>query len=206
MAEAQWSLKGEYFESCNCEILCPCIVQGTGVRPTEGHCDVALAFHIQEGDFNGTDLGELNFVAANYTPGPMADGNWTSALYVDERANPQQRDALEQILSGSMGGPAERWRALTTHFMGMKYVPIDFRVDGKVHSVTIPNVMDFSVEPVIARGQRDAMLLANTGHGVNRDLYLAKGTRGSYTDHGMCWDNTGKNGHYAPFSWQWPAS
>jgi hypothetical protein len=47
------------------------------------------------------------------------------------------------------------------------------------------------------------MLLANTGHGVNRDLYLAKGTRGSYTDHGMRWDNTGKNGHYASFSWQW---
>jgi hypothetical protein len=45
MADAPWSLKGEYFESCNCEILCPCIVQGTGARPTEGHCDVALAFH-----------------------------------------------------------------------------------------------------------------------------------------------------------------
>jgi hypothetical protein len=115
---------------------------------------------------------------------------------VDERANPHQRDTLEHILSGSMGGPAERWRALTTHFMGIQYVPI----------VTIPQVMDFSVEPVIARGQRDAMLLANTGHGVNRDLYLAKGVRGSYTDYGMRWDNTGMNGHYASFSWQWPAS
>jgi hypothetical protein len=204
MVEAQWSLSGEYFESCNCEILCPCIVQGTGVRPTEGHCDVALAFHIREGAFNGTDLGGLNFVVANYTPGPMAEGNWTSALYVDERANPQQREALEHILSGDMGGPAERWRALTAHFMGIKYVPIDFRVEGNAHSVTIPQVMDFTVEPVIARGQRDAMLLANTGHGVNRDLYLAKGAHGSYTDHGMRWDNTGKNGHYAAFSWQWP--
>ena len=103
-------------------------MRGTAVRPTEGHCDVALAFHIEEGDFNGVPLGDLNFVAANYTPGPMGDGNWTSALYLDERANPQQRAALEHILSGQMG----------------------------------------------------------------------------YTDHGMHWDNTGKNGHYASFDWSWP--
>lgn len=95
-------------------------MQGTTVRPTDGHCDVALAFHIDEGNFNGVPLEGLNFVAANYTPGPMADGNWTSALYLDERANPQQREALEQILSGQMGGPAERWRSLTTNFVGIR--------------------------------------------------------------------------------------
>lgn len=39
---------------------------------------------------------------------------------------------------------------------------------------------------------------------VNRDLYIAKGTQATYTDHGMSWDNTGKNGHYASFEWNWP--
>ena len=126
-------------------------------------------------------------MAANYTPGPMGDGNWTSALYVDERANPQQREALEQILSGQMGGPAERWRSLITNFMGIKYVPIEFRVEGRVHSVVVPEIMDFSVEPIVARGQSEAMRLDNTSHGVNRDLYLAKGSKGSYIDHGMHW-------------------
>ena len=204
MTTNRWRLRGEYFESCNCDVLCPCIVRGTTVDPTYGHCDVALAFHIDEGEFNGASLGGLNFVAANYTPGPMADGNWTSSLYADERANPEQRAALEQILSGKMGGPAERWMQMTTNFMGITYVPIDFKVEGKVHSVAIPNIMDFAVEPVMARGQSEAMQLLNTGHPANRDLYLAKGSRGSYTDHGMRWDNTGKNGHYASFDWHWP--
>lgn len=179
-------------------------MQGTTIRPTYGHCDVALAFHIDDGEFNSTSLGGLNFVAANYTPGPMAEGNWTSALYLDERADPQQREALEQILSGSMGGPAERWRAMTAHFMGISYVSIAFEVEGRTHSVAVPEIMDFSVEPIVARGQSDAMRLDNTGHAVNRDLYLAKGSRGTYTDHGMRWDNTGKNGHYSSFEWQWP--
>ncbi len=181
-----------------------CIVQGTGVKPTEGHCDVALAFHIEEGEFDGTALGGLNFVVANYTPGPMADGNWTSALYIDEGASPQQREGLEKILSGEMGGPIERWRPLITNFLAIKYLPIEFRVEGKVHSVSIPNIMDFIIGPVIARGQSDAMLLSNTSHPVNRDLYLARAERGTYTDHGMHWDNTGKNGHYAAFEWRWP--
>ena len=201
---SRWRLRGEYFESCNCEILCPCIVRGAGVAPTEGHCDVALAFHIRQGDLDGVALDGLNFIAVNYTPGPMADGGWTAALYVDERADAAQRQALESILSGDMGGPAERWQAMTAHFMGIAYVPIDFRVEGKVHSVTVPGIMDFSVEPIQMPGRDDAMLLANTGHPVNRDLYLARGVRGEYTGHGMVWDNTGKNGHYAAFEWSWP--
>ena len=179
-------------------------MQGTGVQPTDGHCDVGFAFHIEEGSFNGTSLDGINFVAACYTPGPMADGNWTSAFYVDERASPQQREAMEEILSGRMGSPAERWRALTTDFRGIQYVPIEFKAEGRSRSVAIPNVIDFNIEGITKPGQSDALLLVNAGHPVNRDLYIAKGTRSTYNDQGMSWDNTGKNGHYAPFEWRWP--
>ena len=200
----RWTLKGEYFENCNCEVLCPCIVQGTGIDPTDGHCDVAFAFHINDGEFNGVALGGLNFVAACLTPGPMEAGNWTSAFYIDERANPQQREAMEQILSGRMGSPAERWLAMTTDFKGVSYVPIEFKMEGKTRSVTIPNVISFNIEGITKRNQDDAMLLKSTGHPVNTDLYLAKGTASTYDDHGMHWDNTNRNGHYAPFDWHWP--
>ena len=200
----RWTLKGEYFENCNCEVLCPCIVQGTGIDPTDGHCDVAFAFHVNDGEFNGVALGGLNFVAACLTPGPMEAGNWTSAFYIDERANAQQREAMEQILSGRMGSPAERWLAMTTDFKGVSYVPIEFKMEGKTRSVTIPNVISFNIEGITKRNQDDAMLLKSTGHPVNTDLYLAKGTASTYDDHGMHWDNTNRNGHYAPFDWHWP--
>lgn len=205
MTTNRWRLKGQYFESCNCEVLCPCIVQMGSVQPTDGHCDVGLAFHIDEGNLNGVSLDGLNFLAANYTPGPMGEGNWTSGYYVDESATPEQREAMEQILSGDMGGPAERWRALTTDFRGIKYVPIEFKSEGRVRSITIPGIIDFTVEGITKPGQDEAMQLMNAGHPVNRDLYLAKGTRAVYTDHGMSWDNTGKNGHYASFDWNWPS-
>ena len=90
----QWRLKGDYFENCNCQILCPCVIPGSSGEPTEGHCDVRFAFRIDKGDHNGIELDGLNFAIAAYTPGNMGDGNWTTAIYVDRRANVEQREAL----------------------------------------------------------------------------------------------------------------
>jgi hypothetical protein len=203
MAETTWYLKGDYFESCNCTILCPCIHNPRNA-PTEGHCDVALAFHIQDGRFNDTRLDGLNFMTAVWTPTVMAEGNWKTAMYIDERANAAQRDALGQILAGTMGGPMERWRRLTGDFLGLSFVPITYKMEGKTRSVTIPNIIDFNIEGIQARGQEDVMTLTNTAHPVSASLALAQGTRNTYTDHGMHWDNTGRNGHYAAFDWKWP--
>ena len=77
MANQSWKLEGEYFESCNCELLCPCLLTQAKARPTEGHCDVVLAFHINRGSYGKTDLSGLNAVQAFTTPGPMSQGGGT---------------------------------------------------------------------------------------------------------------------------------
>ena len=202
--EERWRLKGDYFENCNCEILCPCVVQGGPAVPTEGHCDVAFAFHIQEGDYQGVALDDLNFIVVAYTPGIMGDGDWTLAAYVDERADQFQRAALGRILSGDIGGAAERWMRLTTNYLGIKYSSITYKSEGHLRSVTIPGVIDFNVEGIVVGRRAEPMRLENTGHPVSSSLALAKGTASTYSDHGMTWDNTGKNGHYAAFEWNWP--
>ncbi len=112
-----------------------------------------------------------------YTPANMGAGNWTTAVYIEENANGEQREALGRILSGDVGGPAQRWMPLTT---------------------------DFNVEGITAGRGNEPMRLENAGHPVSSTLTLARGTASTYTDHGMSWDNTGKNGHYSPFEWQWP--
>ena len=51
-AQAQWQLSGDYFENCNCNVVCPCLVSKSAPltsRPTEGECDVVLIFHIEAG-------------------------------------------------------------------------------------------------------------------------------------------------------------
>src|SRR5436189_304396 len=81
-----------------------CIMQLTQ-RRTEGHCDVVLAYHVNRGSYGQTDISGLNAVQALITPGPMAQGGGTLALYVDSKANAEQRAALEAIFGGSSGGP-----------------------------------------------------------------------------------------------------
>ena len=74
-----WSLRGEYFENCNCKVTCPCLFSTAAPltsNPTEGACEVAFAFHLDEGTFDDVPLGGLNVAMIARTPGPMID--WTS--------------------------------------------------------------------------------------------------------------------------------
>jgi hypothetical protein len=200
-----WQISGDYFENCNCAVVCPCLISPVPPltsRPTQGVCDVALAFHIDRGSYGSVALDGLNLALIAHTPGPMADGNWTAAVYVDERATDQQAAALGAIFSGSEGGPMAAFAPLIATNLGVKKVPITYQVTGKSRSAEIPGIMHMSVEPLHTMHGSGEMW-GNFGHPVAPDrMALAVGGADStFADHGMRWDNSGKNGHYAPISW-----
>ncbi len=200
-----WQLSGDYFENCNCSVVCPCLISTAPpltARPTEGVCDVALAFHIDRGSYGDVALDGLNLALVGHVPGPMADGNWTIAVYIDERASDAQAGALGAIFGGAEGGPMAAFAPLIATNLGVKKVPIAYRISGKTRSAEIPGIMQMAVEPVPSL-RPDGETWAATGHPVSPDrLALAVGRAGStFTDHGIRWDNSGKNGHYAPISW-----
>jgi len=130
-----WQLDGEYFESCNCELLCPCLLV-KGSRPTEGHCDVVIAFHIKSGKYGNTDLSGLNAVTVIYTPGIMTEGKWTMGSYVDEQANDAQRAALEKIFTAQAGGPLARFAPLVAHRLPAHRAAIGFASEGNIRKLS----------------------------------------------------------------------
>jgi hypothetical protein len=80
--QKKWQLSGDYFENCNCNVVCPCLVSTSApltARPSQGVCDVALVFHVDKGSYDDVALDGLNVAVIVHTPGPMADGNWTLA-------------------------------------------------------------------------------------------------------------------------------
>ena len=110
-----WELSGDYFENCNCSVVCPCLISPAPPltsRPSQGQCDVVLAFHIDKGSYGAVGLDGLNLALIGHTPGAMADGNWTIAIYIDERASDEQTAALGAVFGGAEGGPmaAYGWR------------------------------------------------------------------------------------------------
>lgn len=200
-----WKISGDYFENCNCSVACPCVFSANAPltsKPTQGGCDVALVFHIENGNFGNVKLDGLNVAVFARTPGPMADGNWSVAAYIDDRADDKQTEALGTIFTGAAGGPMAAFAPFISNNLGAKKVPIKYQVDGKKRSAEIPDIMSMAVEPLPTM-REDGEMWAATGHPVNPDkLFLAVGTRGStYADHGMRWDNSGRNGHYAPIAW-----
>lgn len=204
-AQKKWRLTGDYFENCNCDVVCPCLVSPNAPmsgKPSHGTCDVALAFHIDKGEYDGVALDGLNVAVIGHAPGPMGEGNMTFAAYVDERADDRQTAALEAIFSGAEGGPIAAFAPLVGTHLGVKKVPIRYRVEGTNRTAEIPGVLRMGVAPLPTLAESGEMWV-NAGHPVAPDrMALAVGLPGmSYADHGMTWDNSGRNGHYAPISW-----
>jgi len=200
-----WQISGDYFENCSCAVVCPCLISAAAPltsRPTEGVCDVALIFHVDKGSYGGTALDGLNVALAVHTPGVMADGNWSVAAYIDERADDKQTEALGAIFTGAAGGPMAILAPLIGKTLGVKKVPIRYKIDGKKRSAEIPSVLHMAVDP-LPTAHPSGEMWANVGHPVSPDkLALAVGAAGNtFSDYGMRWDNSGKNGHYAPISW-----
>ena len=155
--QTKWSLAGDYFEACNCNVLCPCLISTSPpmtARPTEGDCHVALLFHINQGAYGEVKLDGLNLVVCASSDGPMGHGNWTGATYVDDRADERQTEALGAIFSGAVGGPMAVFAPLFGKSLGVKKAPITFKIDGKVRSGSIPGVLSMSVEPLPTNGRR----------------------------------------------------
>jgi hypothetical protein len=203
-AQTSWNIAGDYFENCNCKVVCPCLFSLNAPltsQPTEGACEVAFAFHINNGRFGSVSLDGLNVAMIARTPGPMANGDWSVALYVDERGDEQQRQALQAIFSGSAGGPLSTLAPLISTMLGAKAVPITFNVSGKRRSVEIPNIMHMAVQPAPSLDLANE-IWARNAHPFAPEVAMAVGDANStWSDFGMSWDNSGRNGHYATINW-----
>lgn len=200
-----WHLTGDYFENCNCDVICPCVASPLGplaAQPTQGACEAPIAFHVETGSYGDVTLDGLNAVVVLRTPGPMAEGNAKVALYVDERADARQQEALTAIFSGQAGGPMGALAPLVSEILGVKTVPIRYQQETRHRSVEVPGIMRLGVSAVPNINPDEETWLTNAHPLFPEKIAVAVGESDSvYEDYGMRWDNSGKNGHYAPFSW-----
>jgi len=105
-----WAISGTYLEACNCEAICPCRrIDGlAGGRSTHGVCLGALSWSVRDGHAGDIDLSGLGAVIAFRYDDDEAGSPWTFFLYVDERGDERQREAIVTIFTGTLGGTPER--------------------------------------------------------------------------------------------------
>lgn len=150
MARADWRLEGDWLKNCNCAWGCPC---DFNARPTNGYCKGFLGMHITDGHFQQTRLDGLSFFVVVSFPGALHEGNGEAQPIIDERASPEQRDALFQILSGKHSAEGTLFHICTLIISKMHepvFASIRFESDqqGRTARLTVPGVLESSVQPI----------------------------------------------------------
>ena len=125
-----WRVSGSYLEACNCEAICPCRRIGgrQGGRSTYGVCLGALSWQISDGRAGSADLSGLRAVLALRYDDDEEGSPWSFFLYLDDRADPGQRQALEDIFLGRIGGTPEvqfPWVWKPSDLLGVRQVEIE---------------------------------------------------------------------------------
>lgn len=202
---ANWSIEGDYFETCNCDFLCPCLPSNMSQAPTHGHCLFALVFQVEKGHHGATQLDGLSFVVIGTTPDVMGKGGGSVGLILDERADAAQQKALTEIASGQAGGPMSAMTPLLPNFLGVERRAIRVTKKGLERGVEIPGLLAQGVKGVTSVSRPgEPVVLDNGAHPANSRLALAHATESHVHAFGLDWDDVSgrNNGHFAPFSWQ----
>lgn len=155
MAKTDWRLKGKYLKNCNCDYGCPCDFWS---KPTHTKCEGMMAMEVEDGHYGKTSLKGLKFAATYHWPGPLHEGNGTVQPIVDERATPEQREAILTIMSGQAGGP---WFELLASIVTTLHEPIfaPIRIEHDLQArrahVVVPGILETVTEPIqnVATGE-----------------------------------------------------
>jgi hypothetical protein len=211
MAEiSAWNIKGDWFDVCRCTIPCPCTF---AQAPSDGTCEGILAWHIREGSYGDVQLDDLNVVALGYFQGNSWTGEAKPSLgiYMDERADGGQREALQMIFGGEAGGWPGQFANLIDEVRGIEFAPITFEIadDLAYWAAEVPGK---------AKARGEALTGPTTPEGQRVQVHNAPGaevgpgqvaTWGTATiDHadgfGFRWEWDGRSSKHFPFDWSGP--
>jgi hypothetical protein len=194
-----FAVKGDYFETCNCDVSCQCIWLGPA---TQEACDVLFAWHVTEGRKDGIDLSGLSAVMAVHTPKQMTDGGWKVALYLDDRATPEQSEALGAVFSGGAGGHLGAVAPLVGEVVGVSPASISFDRSGGALKATVGDVLSMESEEIVGGDGSNPAVISNPLLGaVPQALTQAKAGNVRYHEH---WDAefSGTNSFVADFAYE----
>lgn len=206
-----FEIKGKYFETCACAVSCPCA--SGKFKPTEGHCDAAMVFHIEKGTAGGVAVDGLNIAAVIKSPEGRvfkeAFGKGEvdlMSIYLDEKANEKQRAVMPGLLGGMFG---------TAEVKNMKapvFVPITVEGKGDVTKAAVGGTkVTFEIENIDTEGETKHAAKAGAKKsriGLTNSApfpWITGLTQGfshdfTYDDYGTKWEYKDRNAFFGVFS------
>lgn len=145
-----YRVEGDLLEVCDCGILCPCWV---GEDADNGTCDAIVAYHIEKGTIQETDVSGLTLVVMVHIPGNILLGNWRAAVFVDDRATKEQEAGMLAVWTGQLGGPIADFAKLIGEVLTVQRAPISFDVKEGKGTLKVANFADAEMAPFKGPGE-----------------------------------------------------
>jgi hypothetical protein len=188
-----WSIKGEMALSCSCTLFCPCVLSLGDHPPTEGRCQTWAGVRIDEGRFDDIDLAGINVGLMMDLPGIMSRGNWTAALFVDDKAPIQAVKGLTRIFTGRVGGTTHLLSILVGQFLGVHQVPISYETDGQTRRVRIEKYVEGDITPVRGNDRDGNVVIRNSEYWIGPDVIVSKSGKSRFRGFGRNWNLGGRS-------------
>lgn len=207
-----WTASGDWFDVCSCSVPCPCIYAQS---PTNGQCEGVMAYHIKKGSYGKTPLNGLHVLALSYFKGNIWAGETKAsiAFFIDERADQQQRVALQMIFTGRAGGFMANFAKLIGEDRGLNFVPIKFEVaeDLAYWSAAIPGKVTVAAEaltgPMTPPGKRVQTINApgsEVGPGTVATWGVSTADEVTAPEVRFSWKRKGNSSKHILFNWTGP--
>ena len=197
-----WTLKGSVLIACNCDYGCPC---NFNALPTQGHCEGGWAWHIREGRYGDTDLRGLTLSIAADWPQAIHQGHGEAAIFIDERADERQREALRTLASGAAGGPWAILKNTWTKVHEPRYVPFEVEVADQRSRARAGDALELEMEPIknsVTRAEVTPGAVLPQGF-ITKDPRFAS-SRIFRVQAGVAYDHSGKYAAVGSFEYQGP--
>jgi hypothetical protein len=208
----EWHLVGDWFDICSCDLPCPCEF---AQAPTNNACEGMLAWHVREGHYGDVRLDGLNLLALAAFEGNVwaGEAKVRMGLFIDERADGRQREALQTIFAGQAGGWPATFAALVGEFRGVEFVPIAFEVadDLAFWQAEIPGRVTGRAEalsgPTTPPGQR-VQMINPPGSEVGPGQVATWGSSVEVRTEGFGfkWTGESRSSKHVLFNWTGPGS
>jgi hypothetical protein len=195
-----WALKGEMTLSCSCTVFCPCVLSLGEHPPTEDRCQT-WAGVIDSGHFDTVDLSGINIGLMMDLPGIMSRGNWTAALFVDDKAQIQAVKGLTRIFTGRVGGTTHLLSILVGQFLGVHQIPITYETQGDTRIVTLEKYGGGAVTPVKGQEQGGNVVIKNSQYWIGPDVIVAKSDKSRFRGFGRNWNLAGRSAEIVKLDW-----
>ena len=199
-----WQLNGTVVIACNCDWGCPC---NFNAPPTTGKCEGGWTWSVENGRYGDVDLSGLTFSVFVDWPGAIHEGGGTALILIDERADDRQREVIETLVGGSVGGPwgVLAWTWPTSETRTARYDVELGGIDGS--RVSVDGVLEVETQPI-----RNPVSGAETFPSVTlpQGIIVKHGDLGASKtfrlQDGISYDHSGQYTAIGPFDYTGPPS